>query len=57
MPQDKEQAESLKAFANELYGKKNFKAAYQKYTEAIKADGTNAIYYANRAATSLAMQQ
>ncbi|KAF9056034.1 hypothetical protein BJ165DRAFT_1521989 [Panaeolus papilionaceus] len=51
MPQDKEQAESLKAFANELYGKKNFKAAYQKYTEAIKADGTNAIYYANRAAT------
>ncbi|PPQ99536.1 hypothetical protein CVT24_005326 [Panaeolus cyanescens] len=57
MPQDKEKAESLKALANELYSKKDFKGAYQKYTEAIKADGTNAIYYANRAAASLGMQQ
>lgn len=53
----REKAEAIKAIANEFYSKKDFKNAYQKYTEAIDVDGSNAVYYSNRAAASLAMNQ
>jgi len=52
-----ERGEFLKAEGNELHQKGNFQAAYQKYTQAIKEDPKNAIYYANRAASSLALKQ
>ncbi|KAI0651477.1 hypothetical protein C8Q79DRAFT_37630 [Trametes meyenii] len=42
-----------KAEGNELFIKKDFSAAYKKYTQAIGLDGSNAILYSNRAACSL----
>lgn len=50
-------AERLKAQGNEFHQKGQYQAAHRKYTEAIKEDPTNAIYYANRAASSLAMNE
>jgi len=50
-------AERLKNQGNELHQKRQYRAAYRKYSEAIKEDPTNAIYYANRAATSLALNE
>ena len=50
-------AERLKAQGNEFHQKGQYQAAHHKYTEAIKEDPTNAIYYANRAACSLAMNE
>ena len=43
-------AAQLKEEGNALFIKKDFQKAYQKYTDALKADDTNAILYANRAA-------
>jgi len=50
-------AERLKAQGNELHQKGQYQAAYRKYTAAINEDPENAIYYANRAASSLASKQ
>ena len=50
-------AERLKAQGNDFHQKGQFKAAYRKYSEAIKEDPKNAVYYANRAASSLAMKE
>ena len=52
-PQLKSRAEAIKEDGNALFTKGKYKAAYQKYPEAIELDGTNAILYANRAACSL----
>jgi hypothetical protein len=49
--------ERLKAQGNALHVKGQYEAAYHKYSEAIKADSTNAVLYANRAASSLAMKE
>lgn len=50
-------AELLKSEGNELYQKGQFQAAQRKFTDAIKEDPTNAIYYANRAASGLALKE
>lgn len=50
-------AERLKTQGNEFYQKGQYQAAHQKYTEAIKEDASNAIYYGNRAASCLAMKE
>ena len=52
-----QRAENLKNEGNSLFQKGQFKAAYRKYTDAIKEDGKNAIYFANRAACSLSMKE
>jgi hypothetical protein len=52
-----QKAELLKAQGNELHQKAQYQAAYRKYTAAINEDGENAVYYANRAASSLALKQ
>ncbi|KAI8896823.1 hypothetical protein BC833DRAFT_78752 [Globomyces pollinis-pini] len=49
-PINKELAEDLKSQGNKLLAAKDFHAAIEKYTEAIDNDGTNAVYFANRAA-------
>ncbi|RPD81621.1 hypothetical protein L226DRAFT_606904 [Lentinus tigrinus ALCF2SS1-7] len=48
-------AERLKAEGNALFLKHDFSAAYEKYTEALKYDASNAILYCNRAACSLGL--
>ncbi|XP_058812985.1 serine/threonine-protein phosphatase 5 [Topomyia yanbarensis] len=45
---DKERAEELKNQANEHFKNKDYDNAVRLYTEAIEADGANAVYYANR---------
>lgn len=50
-------ASLLKDEGNALFSKKNYGAAYKKYTEAIEEDGSNAILYANRAACSLNLKR
>ena len=50
-------ASLLKDEGNALFAKKDYGAAYKKYTEAIAEDGNNAILYANRAACSLNMKR
>lgn len=50
-------AEALKAEANALHMQGQHRAAYIKYSEAIKLNGSNAILFANRAATSMAMKE
>ncbi|KAL0951840.1 hypothetical protein HGRIS_008501 [Hohenbuehelia grisea] len=52
-----EMAAKLKDEGNSLHTKKNFRAAYKKYSEAIKYDPENAVLYANRAASSLGMKE
>ena len=52
-----ENAERLKAQGNTLHVQGQHKAAYKKYTEAIKEDPTNAVLWANRAASCLAMKE
>ena len=53
----KDQAARLKEEGNTLFAQKDYVMASVKYTEAIAADGTNAVLYANRAACRLAMRQ
>ena len=52
-----QRGEFLKSEGNTLYQKGHYQAAYRKYTEAIKEDSINAIYYANRAACSLGLKE
>ncbi|KAJ3369931.1 hypothetical protein HDU91_006731 [Kappamyces sp. JEL0680] len=47
---DSAKAEALKSEGNKLLAAKKFDEAVAKYSAAIEADGTNAVYYANRAA-------
>ena len=54
---DKTRAEQLKADGNDLYVRGDHLAARSKYTQAIMLDGDNAVLYANRAATYIALQQ
>jgi len=56
-PRVNEHAEVLKKEGNDLHLKGQYKAAYRKYSEAIKIDSKNAIYYANRAASSLELKE
>ncbi|KAF4612295.1 hypothetical protein D9613_004070 [Agrocybe pediades] len=50
-------AERLKTEGNAFHVTGKYREAYKKYSEAIKEDPTNAVYYANRAASSLAMKE
>lgn len=50
-------SELLKAEGNALHSEGQYKQAYQKYTEAIALDEDNAVLYANRAASSLALKE
>jgi hypothetical protein len=45
---DKAKAEELKGQGNKAMAAKNYAEAISLYTQAIGADGTNAIYYGNR---------
>ena len=47
---DKAEAEKLKAQGNAKMSSKEYDAAIDLYTQAIAKDGTNAVYYSNRAA-------
>lgn len=47
---DKDEAEKLKAQGNAKMSSKEYDAAIDFYTQAIAKDGTNAVYYSNRAA-------
>jgi stress-induced-phosphoprotein 1 len=50
-------AAKLKEEGNALFVKKEYGLAIAKYSEAIAADGDNAVLYANRAACQLALHQ
>jgi Flp pilus assembly protein TadD len=52
-----ENAERLKSQGNALHVQGQYRAAYKKYSEAIKEDPTNAVLWANRAASGLAMKE
>ncbi|ESK91422.1 hypothetical protein Moror_2695 [Moniliophthora roreri MCA 2997] len=52
-----ERAAKLKDEGNTLFARKEFKAANQKYTEAIVLDDKNPILYANRAACRLSLKK
>ncbi|GLD97465.1 hypothetical protein PINS_up006149 [Pythium insidiosum] len=47
---DKEQAEQQKQLGNEEFNVKNFAKAIEHYSEAIRLDSENHIYYSNRSA-------
>lgn len=51
------QASKLKDEGNALFIQKRYAEAYAKYSEAIAKDGTNATYFANRAACSMSMRR
>lgn len=51
------QAESLKEVGNMHIKKKDYKEAYNAYTNAIECDPTNAVLYSNRAAALLQMSK
>lgn len=53
----KAQIEKLKAAGNAFHVEGKYRKAYSKYSEAIKVDSTNAILYANRAASALSMKE
>lgn len=52
-----DRAAQLKEQGNKLFSAKEYVLASAKYTEAIEADGTNAVLYANRAACRLHLKQ
>ncbi|KAF9011149.1 hypothetical protein BDQ17DRAFT_1345591 [Cyathus striatus] len=54
---NKSKAEQVKLEGNKLYGKKDFQAAYDRFSEAIELDPENAIFYANRSAASFSMKE
>jgi small glutamine-rich tetratricopeptide repeat-containing protein alpha len=47
---DKTKAEAAKTKGNSLMSSKLYDSAIEQYTEAIEYDGTNPVYYSNRAA-------
>ena len=47
---DKKEAETRKQKGNSLMSSKQWDAAIAAYTEAVALDGTNAVYFSNRAA-------
>lgn len=49
-PQEREEAERLKNKGNEFMKAEKFSDALESYTQAIKKDGKNAVYFCNRAA-------
>ncbi|KAF9524090.1 hypothetical protein CPB83DRAFT_641482 [Crepidotus variabilis] len=49
--------EILKNEGNSLHQQGKYRAAYAKYSEAIKEDPQSPVYYANRAASSLALKE
>lgn len=53
----KAQAAKLKAAGNAFHVEGKYRKAYSKYSEAIKVDSTNAVLYANRAASALSMKE
>ena len=50
-------SEQLKAEGNTLYCERNFRGAYEKYTQALLHEDKNAILYSNRAACSLGLSK
>ncbi|KAJ7492235.1 hypothetical protein FB451DRAFT_1021432 [Mycena latifolia] len=52
-----DKAQRLKVQGNALHEKGDYQGAYEKYTDAIAHDPTNAILYANRSASNLAMKE
>ena len=50
-------SQQLKTEGNALFGKGQWRAAYDKYSEAIEHDDQNAVLYANRAACALHLKQ
>ncbi|KAK7204487.1 hypothetical protein BZA70DRAFT_290449 [Myxozyma melibiosi] len=48
--EDKAKAEALKAEGNKFVASRDYEKAIDAYTKAIELDGTNKIYYSNRAA-------
>lgn len=55
--EQKDAAEVFKARGNASQISGNHQDAYDNYTEAIKLDGSNAIYHANRAASCMSMKR
>jgi len=53
----KVKVQNLKAEGDGLFAQKKYKKAYVKYTQAIELDSSNAILYANRAASALSMKE
>ncbi|GAA5832471.1 hypothetical protein JCM11251_006465 [Rhodosporidiobolus azoricus] len=47
---DKEEAEKAKVLGNQLMAKKDFAGSIEAYSDAIEKDGTNPVYWSNRAA-------
>jgi len=54
---NRDAAERLKVLGNKLHQNGEYQGAYAKYSEAIQKDSKNAILYANRAASSLALKK
>jgi tetratricopeptide (TPR) repeat protein len=52
-----EHAEALKVEGNTLFQAGEYRLAYRKYTEAIREDPKNAIYYSNRAACNINLKE
>ena len=50
-------AAQLKEEGNKLFTKKDYAAAYFKYSEAIEVDPENAVLFANRGACSFSMNK
>ncbi|KAJ7024390.1 hypothetical protein C8F04DRAFT_161168 [Mycena alexandri] len=50
-------AQRLKLQGNALHDQGDYRAAHEKYSEAIKEDPENPTFYCNRSATSLAMKE
>jgi tetratricopeptide (TPR) repeat protein len=54
---DKEKAAEAKALGNKEFQAKNFKAAIEHFTEAIKHDPTDHVFFSNRSACFASMEQ
>ena len=50
-------AQELKTEGNALFGKGEWRAAYDKYVKAIQLDDQNAVLYANRAACAIHLKK
>lgn len=57
VPATREEADKLKAEGNALLKSGDHSAAVKAYTSAIELDGTNAIYYSNRAAAKMHLKE